>query len=104
MLYYRNDARTYARGRIRSILITANKTSPLMKRLYFKGGHVMKRKNIDTMREIRLWVGQIIVPAVTVVGSALAIPEVRQAISIKANQWKESVERKIKKEKIEVLK
>lgn len=64
----------------------------------------MKRKNIDTMREIRLWVGQIIVPAVTVVGSALAIPEVRQAISIKANQWKESVERKIKKEKIEVLK
>lgn len=64
----------------------------------------MKRKNIDTMREVRLWIGQIIVPAVTVVGSALAIQEVRQAISIKANQWKESVERKIKKEKIEVLK
>lgn len=64
----------------------------------------MKRKNIDTMREVRLWIGQIIVPVVTVVGSALAIQEVRQAISIKANQWKESVERKIKKEKIEVLK
>ena len=64
----------------------------------------MKRKNIDAMREVRLWIGQIVVPAVTVVGSALAIPEVRQAISIKANQWKESVERKIKKEKIEVLK
>ena len=75
-----------------------------MKRLYFKEGHVMKRKNIDTMREVRLWIGQIIVPVVTVVGSALAIQEVRQAISIKANQWKESVERKIKKEKIEVLK
>ena len=53
----------------------------------------MKRKNIDTMREVRLWIGQIIVPVVTVVGSALAIQEVRQAISIKANQWKESVER-----------
>lgn len=64
----------------------------------------MKRKNIDTMREIRLWIGQIVVPAVTVVGSALAIPEVRQVIAMKANQWKESVERKIKKEKIEVLK
>ena len=64
----------------------------------------MKRKNIDTMREVRLWIGQIIVLVVTVVGSALAIQEVRQAISIKANQWKESVERKIKKEKIEVLK
>ena len=104
MLYYRNDVRTYARGRIRSVLITANKTSSLMKRLYFKEGYVMKRKNIDTMREVRLWIGQIIVPVVTVVGSALAIQEVRQAISIKANQWKESVERKIKKEKIEVLK
>lgn len=64
----------------------------------------MRRKNIDAMREVRLWIGQIIVPAVTVVGSALAIPEVRQAIAIKANQWKVSVERKIKKEKIEVLK
>ena len=104
MLYYRNDVRAYVRGRIQSVLMNANKTCPLMKRLYFKGGHIMKRKNIDTMREIRLWVGQIIVPAVTVVGSALAIPEVRQAISIKANQWKESVERKIKKGKNEVLK
>lgn len=104
MLYYRNDVRAYAGGRIRPVLMNANKTLPLMKRLYFKGGHIMKRKNIDTMREIRLWVGQIIVPAVTVVGSALAIPEVRQAISIKANQWKESVERKIKKGKNEVLK
>ena len=75
-----------------------------MKRSYFKGGYIMKRKNIDAMREVRLWVGQIIVPEVTVVGSALAIQEVRQAISIKANQWKESVERKIKKEKSEVLK
>lgn len=64
----------------------------------------MRRKNIDAMREVRLWIGQIIVPAATVVGSALAIPEVRQAIAIKANQWKVSVERKIKKEKIEVLK
>lgn len=67
----------------------------------------MKRKNIDTMREVRLWIGQIVVPAVTVVGSALAIPEVRQAIATKASKWKESVEKKIKKEKkerFEVLK
>lgn len=63
----------------------------------------MKRKNIDTMREVRLWIGQIIVPAVTVVGSVMAIPEVRQAVATKANQWKESVEKKIKKEKFEVL-
>lgn len=38
---------------------------------------------------------------------SLAIPEVRQAVATKANQWKESVEKKIKKdkkEKFEVLK
>ena len=67
----------------------------------------MKRKNIDTMREVRLWIGQIVVPAVTVIGSALAIPEVRQAVATKANQWKESVESKIKRNKkdgFEVLK
>lgn len=80
---------------------------PLMKDYISKEDKTMKRKNIDTMREVRLWIGQIIVPAVTVVGSALAIPEVRQAVATKANQWKESVENKIKKnkkEKFEVLK
>ena len=67
----------------------------------------MKRKNIDAMREARLWIGQIVVPAVVTVGSVMAIPEVRQAVATKANQWKESVERKVKKEKkerFEVLK
>lgn len=64
----------------------------------------MKRKNIDAMREVRLWIGQIIVPAVVTVGSVMAIPEVRQAVATKANQWKESVEKKIRKEKFEVLK
>lgn len=34
----------------------------------------MKRRDIDTMREVRLWIGQIVVPTLTVVGSALAIP------------------------------
>lgn len=59
----------------------------------------MKRKNIDAMREVRLWIGQIVVPAVVTVGSVMAIPEVRQAVAVKANQWKESVENKIKREK-----
>lgn len=57
----------------------------------------MKRKNIDAMREVRLWIGQIVVPAITVVGSALAIPEVRQAVALKASQWKTTIEKKIKK-------
>lgn len=59
----------------------------------------MKRKNIDTMREIRLWARDIVIPAVTIIGGALTIPEVREAVATKANQWKESIEKKIKKEK-----
>lgn len=55
----------------------------------------MKRRNIDTMREVRLWIGQIVVPTLTVVGSALAIPEVRSAVSAKL---KRKNDKKIKKE------
>lgn len=61
----------------------------------------MKRKNIDTMREVRLWIGQIVVPAITVVGSALAIPEVRSVVAAKANDWKQSIEQKIKRKENE---
>ena len=56
----------------------------------------MKRKNIDAMREVRLWIGQIIVPAVTLAVSTMAIPEVRKAVATKALQWKESIEMKLK--------
>ena len=35
------------------------------------------------------------------VGSVMAIPEGSQAVATKANQWKESVDKKIKKEKKE---
>ena len=31
----------------------------------------MKRKNIDAMREVRLWIGQIVVPAVTLAASTM---------------------------------
>lgn len=58
----------------------------------------MKRKNIEAAREVRLWIGQIVVPALTVVGSAMAIPEVRQAVSIKAKEMKERIEKNLKKE------
>lgn len=61
----------------------------------------MKRKNIDTMREIRLWVGQIIVPGITLAATTLAIPEVREAVGLKATQWKESIEKKLKRKEKE---
>ena len=58
----------------------------------------MTYKQIETMREIRLWLGQIIVPATTAAVAALSIPEVRQAVAAKAESVKRSVENKMKKE------
>lgn len=58
----------------------------------------MTWKRIETMREVRLWIGQIIVPAVTLVAASMAIPEVREVIVTKANQIKESINNKIKKD------
>ena len=56
----------------------------------------MTYKQIEASREIRLWIGQIIVPAITVAVSTLAIPEVRQDVAAKARNVKENIERKIK--------
>lgn len=58
----------------------------------------MKQKHIDASREARLWIGQIIIPAMTFAASTLAIPEVRQAVAAKAEQWKQSIKRKLKKD------
>lgn len=52
----------------------------------------MKYKHIEAAREARLWIGQIIVPATAVVGSLLAIPEVRDAVATKARQIKWKIE------------
>lgn len=57
----------------------------------------MKQKHIDAAREARLWIGQIVVPGLMVAASALSIPEVRQAIAMKAEQVKYSISRKLKK-------
>lgn len=54
----------------------------------------MTYKQIEAAREVRLWIGQIVVPAVVALGTVATIPEVRQAIAAKANQVKESIKRK----------
>ena len=54
----------------------------------------MKYKHIEAAREARLWIGQIIVPAAAVVGSLLAIPEVRETVAEKARQIKWKIESK----------
>lgn len=48
----------------------------------------MKRKTLDTMREVRLWTSQMIVPGVTLGASLMAIPEVRNTVYWKMQQAK----------------
>lgn len=57
----------------------------------------MKRKTIEASREVRLWIRDIVVPGVMLGTSLLAIPEVRDAAAAKAKQFKESIDKKFKK-------
>ena len=55
----------------------------------------MTYKQIEAAREARLWIGQIIVPTAII----LSIPEVRQAVKVKA----EDIKTKLKKKKFKVV-
>lgn len=49
-------------------------------------------------RELRLWIGQIIVPAVTLTATTIiAIPEAREAIARKFNNIKDSIKKNAKR-------
>ena len=52
-------------------------------------------KNVDTMREARLWIKQVIIPVITLITTTITIPEVREAIAEKAKFVKESMHQKI---------
>lgn len=54
----------------------------------------MTRKQIDAARELRLWIGQILVPAAAVV---VMVPEVREAVKLKATEIRESIARRLSK-------
>lgn len=64
-----------------------------------KGVIFMKYKHIEAAREVRLWIGQIVVPAMTLAATTLAIPEVRQAVAAKAKLVKENINKKLNKQK-----
>ena len=49
----------------------------------------MTYKQIEASRELRLWIGQVIVPAVTMAVALTSIPEVRNAASTKITQIQE---------------
>lgn len=52
------------------------------------------RQKLDRSREIRLWIRDILVPAVGLVATALAIPEVRDMVNDKVKDVRENFERK----------
>ena len=54
----------------------------------------MTYKQIEASRELRLWIGQVIVPAVTM--ALASIPEVRNAASTKLEQLKWKLKSKSK--------
>lgn len=57
----------------------------------------MTYKQIEASREIRMWIVQIIVPAVTLAVTAATIPEVRNVISSKAEHvWRSVKSRTMK--------
>lgn len=57
----------------------------------------MTYKQIETSREIRLWISQVIVPATVAVATLMAIPEVRETTKVKINEAKRSIKKKLKK-------
>jgi len=58
----------------------------------------MTYKQIETSREIRLWIGQLIVPAVTLATTIIiANPEFRHAAATKFTNIKNSVKNTVKR-------
>lgn len=55
----------------------------------------MTWKQIEASREARLWIGQVIVPAV--VGIMAVSPEARQTVKAKYVQVKNAIRRKLEK-------
>ena len=58
----------------------------------------MTYKQIETSREIRLWIKDVIVPATVFVGTLLCIPETREPIVRTCSNVKQSIKSKFKKE------
>lgn len=57
----------------------------------------MTWKQIEQTRELRLWITQIVAPAVLVTAYLASIPEVRESVSNKVNQVKTTIKSKFDK-------
>lgn len=54
-------------------------------------------KQLEASRETRLWISQIIVPAMLFGSTLLGIPEVRQAIKVKTSEISDFIRSKFQK-------
>ena len=57
----------------------------------------MTRKQIDAARERRLWLSQIVGPAIMAAATMMTIPEVRQTASEKYSKVKTIIKNRFKK-------
>lgn len=57
----------------------------------------LKYKHIEASREVRLWIGQVIIPACATTVAILSIPGVKESISEKIASKREAVKSKFKK-------
>lgn len=64
----------------------------------------MTYKQIEASREARLWIGQVIVPAIGVSAALLSNPHIRDAASEKFNNIKQKLQNKKKYKYIKVVK
>lgn len=51
----------------------------------------MTHKQIEASREARLWIGQVIVPAITAAALVMSKPEARDYVTNKASAIKEKI-------------
>lgn len=59
----------------------------------------MKRKTIDASREVRLWIGQVIIPAFVGGMTLLSIPEVRNYAGEKIANTRNRIKNKFDQKK-----
>ena len=58
----------------------------------------MTYKQIETSREVRLWITQVIVPTIAVATAVVAtVPELREAATTKFNEVKDKIKLKLHK-------
>lgn len=57
----------------------------------------MSYRQIEASREVRLWITQIVVPAVMTVGGLMLIPEIREPVLTKVSDVKDRIRAKFRR-------